>query len=228
MDYTGRMRFALVLLVWAVPAFAADPVPLFNGKNLDGWEVIGDGQWTVLRDGTIVGQRTADLRKFFAPPATPPGRGWIDTQSWLYTVRNDYTEFDLHVEYWTKTGGNSGISIRDTSRAKWGIVTPPDYTKTPSKIGYEIQINNRYPDPHPSGSIYGFADAPKDSQRDDDWNAMDIVSRKDRIAVSINGRLVAEHAGDPNRSKTGPLGLQLHDQFSIVHFRNVRIRELGR
>jgi hypothetical protein len=222
------MRFALVLLISAAPAFAADPVPMFNGKNLDGWEVIGDGQWTVMRDGTIVGQRTADFRKLFAAGATPPGRGWIDTQSWLYTVRNDYGEFDLHLEYWTKTHGNSGVSIRDTSRAKWGIVTPPDYTKTPSKIGYEIQINNRYPDPHPSGSIYGFADAPKDGQRDDDWNAMDIVSRKDKITVSINGRVVAEHAGDPNRSKTGPIGLQLHDQFSIVQFRNVRIRELGR
>jgi hypothetical protein len=228
MDYTVPMRFALVLLLWAAPAFAADPVPMFNGKNLDGWEVIGDGQWTVMRDGTIVGQRTADFRKLFAPGATSPGRGWIDTQSWLYTTRNDYGEFDLHLEYWTKSHGNSGVSIRDTSRGKWGIVTPPDYTKTPSKIGYEIQINNRYPDPHPSGSIYGFADAPKDSQRDDDWNAMDIVSRKDKITVSINGRVVAEHAGDPNRSKIGPIGLQLHDQFSIVLFRNVRIRELGR
>ena len=228
MDYTGAMRLALVLLISVAPAFAADPVPMFNGRNLDGWEVIGDGQWTVMRDGTIVGQRTADFRKLFAAGATPPGRGWIDTQSWLYTVRNDYGEFDLHLEYWTKTHGNSGVSIRDTSRAKWGIVTPPDYTKTPSKIGYEIQINNRYPDPHASGSIYGFADAPKDGQRDDDWNTMDIVSRKDKITVSINGRVVAEHAGDPNRSKTGPIGLQLHDQFSIVHFRNVRIREVGR
>ena len=71
-------------------------------------------------------------------------------------------------------------------------------------------------------------DAPKDAQHDDDWNTMDIVSRKDKITVSINGRVVAEHAGDPNRSKTGPIGLQLHDQFSIVQFRNVRIKEVGK
>ena len=103
----------------------------------------------------------------------------MDTQSWLYTRRNDFGEFDLHLEYWTKTTGNSGVSIRDTSRAKWAIVTPPDYTRTPSKIGYEIQINNRFPDPHPSGSIYGFVDAPNDAQHDDDWNAMDISSRND-------------------------------------------------
>ena len=88
----------------------------------------------------------------------------------------------------------SGISIRDVSRAKAAIQTPPDYTHTPSKIGYEIQINNRFPDPHPSGSIYGFVDAPKDAQRDDDWNSMDILSRNEKITIKLNGRVVAEHA----------------------------------
>jgi hypothetical protein len=226
------MKFALLLALAAVPALAADGKPLFNGKNLDGWEVIGDGQWTVMADGTILGQRIGDLRKTLVPggPFSTPQqfKSWVDTQSWLYTKRNDFGEFDLHLEYWTKTTGNSGVSIRDTSRAKWAIITPPDYTHTPSKIGYEIQINNRFPDPHPSGSIYGFMDAPKDAQREDDWNAMDIVSRNDKITIRLNGRVVAEHAGDPKRSKTGPIGLQLHDQFSILMVRNVRIRELGK
>jgi hypothetical protein len=183
-----------------------------------------------MADGTVLGQRITDLRKQFVPggPLSTPQlfKGWVDTQSWLYTKRNDFGEFDLHLEYWTKTTGNSGVSIRDTSRAKSAIITPPDYTKTPSKIGYEIQINNRFPDPHPSGSIYGFVDAPKDAQRDDDWNSMDIISRNDKITVRLNGRVVAEHAGDPQRSKVGPIGLQLHDQFSIIMFRNVRIVEV--
>jgi hypothetical protein len=69
-------------------------------------------------------------------------------------------------------------------------------------------------------------DAPKDAQREDDWNAMDIRSRNDKITILLNGRVVAEHAGDPQRSKTGPIGLQLHDQFSISQFRNIRITEL--
>ena len=164
--------------------------PLFNGKNLDGWQVIGDGQWTVMADGTLLGQRTGDYRKIFVPggPLTTPAqfKSWVDTQSWLYTSRNDFGEFDLHLEYWTKTTGNSGVSIRDVSRASAAIVTPPDYTHTPSKIGYEIQINNRFPDPHPSGSIYGFMDAPKDAQHDDEWNSMDILSRNDKITVKLN------------------------------------------
>ena len=164
---------------------AGDERALFNGKNLDGWEVIGDGQWTVMADGTLLGQRIGDYRKMLVPggplPTPPQFKGWVDTQSWLYTTRNDFGEFDLHLEYWTKTTGNSGASIRDVSRAKAAIITPPDYTHTPSKIGYEIQINNRFPDPHPSGSIYGFVDAPKDAQHDDDWNSMDIWSRTTKL-----------------------------------------------
>jgi hypothetical protein len=212
------------------PVRAADAKPLFNGKNLDGWEIIGDGQWTVMADGTLVGQRTGDLRKLLVPggpmATAKDFSNWVNAQSWLYTKRNDFGEFDLHVEFWTKSAGNSGVSIRDTSRAKWAVMVPPDYTKTPSKIGYEIQINNKYPDPHPTGSIYGFMDAPKDALREDDWNAMDIRSRNDKITILLNGRVVAEHAGDPARSKTGPIGLQLHDQFSIIQFRNIRITEL--
>ena len=43
-----------------------------NGLVCEHVEVIGDGQWTVMSDGTILGQRTGDLRKLFAPGATPP------------------------------------------------------------------------------------------------------------------------------------------------------------
>jgi len=57
---------------------------------------------------------------------------------------------------------------------------------------------------------------------------MDIISRTGKITIRLNGRVVAEHPGDPQRSKTGPIGLQLHDQFSIVMFRNIRITEIGR
>jgi hypothetical protein len=221
-----------LLLLLTVSGLTADWKPLLNGKNLDGWEVIGDGQWTVMGDGTLLGQRIGDYRKVLVPggplPTPEQFKSWVDTQSWLYTVRNDFGEFDLDLDYWTKTTGNSGVSLRDPTRAKWGVTTPPDYKRTPSKMGYEIQINNRFPDPHPSGSIYGFVDAPKDAQHEDDWNHMEISSRNEKITIRLNGRVVAEHAGDPQRPKSGPIGLQLHDQFSIIMFRNIRIRELGR
>src|SRR5437660_11219311 len=93
------------------------------------------------------------------------------------------------------------------------------------KTAYEIQINNRFPDPHPTGSIYGFKDAEGDFLKENDWNTLDIESRTESIRVKLNGHVVAEHAGDPARSKTGPIGLQLHDRFTTAMVRTVRIRE---
>jgi hypothetical protein len=193
------------------PAPAADWTHLANGKDLAGWEMIGDGIWTVMRDGTILGQRHPKSVK----------------QSWLYT-KKDFREFDLSLEYWTRDGGNSGISIRDTSRAKYACGSDWVADKTPSHIGYEIQIamspgESKYP----SGSIYLFAPARTGVQVQNDWNRMEIESRDNRIVVKLNGLAVAEHPGDPHRSKTGPVGLQLHDPASIVMFRNIRIREIS-
>src|ERR1700730_10673908 len=109
-----RSRLLLAQILFLAPLTAADWRQLVT-NNMDGWEVIGDGQWTVMADGTLLGQRTSDLRKMFVPggplPTPPQFKGWIDTQSWLYTKRDDFGEFDLHLEYWTKTTGNSGVSI---------------------------------------------------------------------------------------------------------------------
>ena len=57
------------------------PESLFNGKNLDGWEVRGDSRWTVLKDGTLVGVR---------PHANPFKEGPITRESmlnWFYYQR---------------------------------------------------------------------------------------------------------------------------------------------
>jgi hypothetical protein len=226
------MTRVTVLLLIAAAAFAQAKrprgyQPLFDGKTLNGWEPLGDGQWTVLADGTLVGQRVWD-RKLLAPGGkiTTPReyQAWLDRQAWLYTTA-EYGNFDLHVEFWTKTTGNSGISLRDPSRGKYGIQDPPDFTRTPAKLGYEIQINNRYPDPTPTGSVYTFNKASTEAMKEDQWNTFDIEVRTATIRVKLNGRLVADIACDPKRPVRGPIGLQLHDQFSLVMFRNVWIRE---
>jgi hypothetical protein len=182
-----------------------------------------------MRDGTLVGQR--DLQTVFRhqPVLADPQqyRAWLYNQAWLYTTRS-FGEFDLRLDYWLRWRGNSGVSIRDTTRAKYAIATPADFSRTPSKTGYEIQISNGYPDQHPTGSIYTFVKAKEGAQVENNWNTLEIESRRDRIRVKVNGQAVAEHPGDPARSKTGPIGLQLHDQFSVAMFRNIRIREIGR
>jgi len=208
---TSHMRPLILILALSNFLSAADWQSLSNGKNLDGWEVVGDGLWSVMRDGTILGQRGDKALH----------------QAWLYT-KKDFREFDLRLEYWTRERGNSGISIRDTSRGKYACGENWKADQTPSHIGYEIQIwMGPESTDYPSGSVYLFDKAKTGVQIPNDWNVMEIESRDAMIRVKINGTVVSQSPGDAARSKTGPIGLQLHDPTSIVMFRNIRIREIG-
>ena len=211
--------------------------PLLNGRNLDGWEARGECTWTVLKDGTLLGQRTHPEPSKTWPIDQKTFRSWVNPQAWLYTVRDDFAEYDLHAEFWLPPGGNSGISIRDSSRAHYAINEPdsvhPELAgavkSTPAHIGYEIQIIDDDAEKYPTGSVYLFEAAKlgkPGAMRHNDWNSMEVEVRNGLIRVRLNGETVAESAGDPARSKTGPIGLQLHDRFSFVMFRNVRIREV--
>jgi hypothetical protein len=209
---------------------------LYNGKNLDGWQVRGEGIWTVLHDGTLLGQRRHEAAKA-AFPQWPVDlkqmQSWWSRQAWLYTER-EFGEFDLHVEYWLPPAGNSGISIRDVTRGDYVIGGTPDpalrerskFKGSPAHVGYEIQILDQEKAQYPSGSVYLFQAAKTGAQKRAEWNSMDIESRNQMIRVKINGQTVAESPGDPERSKVGPIGLQLHDQFTFVMFRNIRLREV--
>ena len=228
------MRLFASIVVFAFTLEGQSWENLLNGRNLDGWQVRGEGIWTVLKDGTLLGQRRHEsLSRPFAEWPVDQKRyaAWLNRQAWLYTER-EFGNFDLHLEYFVPPRGNSGISIRDVSRAYYvtdlpaGSPAPPPTKQkgSPAHVGYEIQIIDGDNQKFPSGSIYLFAAAKTGLQKPADWNSLEVESRKDMIRVKVNGSVVAEHPGDPERSKTGPIGLQLHDQFTWVMFRNIRIR----
>lgn len=231
------VRATIFVLALSIHAHSQDWTPLFDGKNLDAWEVRGEAIWTVLPDGTLLGQRrhkaVANPFGDAWPVPQKQFRDWVYQQAWLYT-RREFGEFDLHVEYLIPPRQNSGVSIRDQSRAHWVIDEPdsvwtPKDTKlkgSPAHVGYEIQIIDGDNDRYSSGSVYLFAAAKKGVQKSGVWNSMDIESRNDIIRVKLNGTPVAESPGDPARSKAGPIGLQLHDQFTFAMFRNIRIRTI--
>jgi hypothetical protein len=64
-------------------------VTLFDGKNLENWNRIGDANWT-LADGVV----TADK-----------GTGFL-------VSKNSYGDFQLRAEFWVDDDANSGIFIR--------------------------------------------------------------------------------------------------------------------
>lgn len=225
MKLVAKVVGGMLLLACSCALSAEEWKSLFNGRNLDGWQVQGESVWTVMKDGTLVGQRTHPLGDPFQtwPLTKEQYHKWLNQQSWLYTVK-DFDQYDLHVEYWIPAGGNSGVSIRDTSRGRYSFGPEDDGRPTPSHIGYEIQILAEEKAKYPTGSVYLFTPAKTGMQKADDWNTMEIESRHDMIRVRLNGQVVAESPGDPSRPKAGPIGLQLHDRFSWVLFRNIKIK----
>jgi hypothetical protein len=188
------------------------------------WDMRGLGLWHLQRDGTLIGQRDVvnygPRKQWF--DSQRAWRAWNDQQAWIYT-KDEFGDFDLRFEYWLRSGGNSGVAVWDPTRGEAGIADPPDFRKTPSRVAYEIQLANEYPDPQPTGSIYGVAKAETGAHVDNEWNTMEIEGRSDMLRIRINGKPVAQHATLPDRPKRGPIGLQLHDQYSVMMIRNLRL-----
>ena len=210
MFFAARLSVALLAAATLNAQSPGPWVDLFPKGSLDSVESIGDGIWHALSDGAIVGERD---------------RRAASHQAWIYT-KKDYRQFDLRFDYWLRHNENSGISIRDTSRARWAHGVEWDPNKTRSHIGYEIQIYGGPIDRYSSGSLYLFQAADKGHERFDNWNSMEIQARDDLIRVFLNGVKVMEHPGDPARSKFGPIGFQLHDAHTVIMFKDVKIREI--
>ncbi len=208
-----RIAFALLLLVpTAATAQTGDGFEsLFNGKNLDGWEVResrpGDkDKWTVKGDLIV----------------TKPGGGWIGTKKM-------YGDFVLKLEWRIFAGGNSGVFLR---------VPDVKSKESPSALGMEIQILD---DDAPQykgklkpyqycGGLYHFQGPSKKMFKGaGEWNAYEITCKGDAIRVVFNGEKVidadaSKDAVMSKRPKKGFIGLQNHS--SAVEFRKVTIKSL--
>lgn len=84
-------------------------------------------------------------------------------------------------------------------------------------------INHAEPQKYESGSIYLFQAANRNVIQRDGWNLLEVESRKGGMRVKLNGQEVAAHPGDPARPTRGPIGLQLHDQNTVIEFRRIEI-----
>ena len=193
---------ALALLSFAVQDF----VPLFNGKDLEGWEAVGGTMdcW-VFQDGRVV---------------CKGGKG-----GWLCT-KEQYGDFEVELDYNVPAGGNSGVFIRapregHTSKLGMEIQLLDD----DAAIHKDIK-----PFQH-TASIYGVVAPSKAAQKKaGEWGTIRIRCQGDRVTVTLNGEQVVDadmskHEELKGRPRKGYLGLQNHG--SGVDFRNVRLKKLG-
>src|SRR5260370_33376994 len=82
------MRSLPILLLLSGLLHAQEWRPLLNGKNLDGWEIRGDGIWTVMKDGTLIGHRPHPHRNPSGAWPVPRKQesDWAGPRAWLYTA----------------------------------------------------------------------------------------------------------------------------------------------
>lgn len=204
---TRHLQLAIVwLLVFASVACADECyfTPLFNGRDLSGWEGVtsdASASWKV-EDGAIV--------------CTGHQGTWLRS-------KEQYGDFNLRFEYRLLPGGNSGIYLR----------VPADGAHREGG-GAEVQLLDdsaeRYKNIGPAqfcGSIYQVAPAKAHVSRPPgQWNTMEIDCQGAAYRITHNGVVIvdateAEFPELGKRFSKGYLGLQNHDEE--VWFRNLRI-----
>jgi hypothetical protein len=206
-------RFALLVLI-ACSAFAAESgfTDLFNGKNLDGWTLVGGrGPGYVVENGILV--------------CPADGGGNLLTEK-------DYANFILRLDFKMEPAGNNGVGIRAPLTG--------DIAYSGMEIQILDQDHPKYKNLQPwqrTGSVYHVAAAQKDALKPaGEWNSYEITANGKKITVKLNGTVIndadlstvtdpailAKHPGI--QRTTGRIGFLGHG--TRVEFRNIRIREL--
>lgn len=197
--------FGLLSALLCMTLSAADTEfePLFNGKDLSGWD--GDLTLWKVADEAIVGDS--------------PG---VKHNQFLKTKR-DYEDFELRLEFRLKDGvGNSGIQFRSK---------PVENSTEVS--GYQADIGENYwgclYDESRRNKVLVQADAKlNDVLKKGDWNEYVIRAAGDHITLTINGVKTVDYRElDADIPRTGFIALQVHSGPPLkVEFRKIRIREI--
>lgn len=172
--------------------------PIFNGKDLSGWNVPSPNPFWRVENGVLIGTNDEKL-----------------TGSMLRT-KKAYGDFVLEFDARWNGEIDSGVMFREpelqlqigVSRSLKRDLTGSFYVR---KIGYPES---------------GQAKNIKAVLKPGDWNAFRLEARGSTFTVWINGRKVSTYI-DKKFPGPGPLGLQIHANLEMtVEFRNIRAAEL--
>lgn len=212
-------------------ALAAEPdggdwVPLFDGKTLDGWEVLEDEGNFFVEDDDIVGETEAGIKG-----------------SYLCT-KQSYDDFVLELEFKVDRGLNSGVQIR-TDIHKEDVTTLYMSGRLELKLrsftagqifGYQIEIDTS--ERAWSAGLYEvgrrgwlqtleYNEPARKAYKQDEWNTLRIQAVGDSIKTWLNG-VPATDTRDA-WCRAGRIGFQLHgtkESGKQMRFRKIRIQEL--
>lgn len=215
---THRLTLFALGLCFALAAntCAADDeqgfVSLFDGKSLDGWQLIGQrGPGYIVEDGVLVCPKDGGGKLF---------------------TKKEYDNFILRFEYWVEPGGNNGIGLRAPLEGDAAYAGMESQILDDDAPQYAKLLPGQY-----HGSIYKVLPAKRGApKKAGEWNTEEIVCDGRHITVTVNGKVTVdgnlddvtdpatlkEHPG--MQRKSGHVGFLGHN--SLVKFRNIRIKPL--
>jgi hypothetical protein len=188
-------------LIMAAQNQSKAPTALFNGKNLDGWNIHGTEKWYV-KDGILICE--SGPKKEY---------GYLATQQ-------QFKNFDLTLEFKQEANGNSGVFFRSsldgTRISGWQAeVAPPGNN---SGGIYESYGRGWLIQPNPK------LDA---ALKMGDWNTMRIRVVNDHVTTWLNGQQMIDLYDEKIGQAKGQIALQIHDGGGIkVNWRNIQVIEL--
>jgi len=209
------IKSGIVLLAAGVVVSAVKPgfAPLFNGKNLDGWQIVGQkGSGYVVENELLV------------CPADGGGN--------LFTTK-EYSNFILRFEFRLFEGSNDGIGIRAPLEGDAAYVGMEIQSLDDGAPRYQGRLTPaQY-----HGSIYDVIPAKQGFKKPTgEWNTEEITAKGRLIKVVLNGTTIVDADLDSVRDPavlkkhpglarpSGHIGLLGHG--TRVEFRNIRIQEL--
>jgi hypothetical protein len=177
-------------------------VTLFDGKNLDNFNKVGDANWRI-EDGAVVADK---------------GNGFLVT-------KEAYGDFQLRAEFWVDPDANSGIFIRCTDPDKitatnayevniWDDRPEKDYG-----TGAIVGVAKVDPMPRATGQWNVYEITAKGDTFTVILNGKKTVEGKDGKFAS--GRIALQH-GLGNKDAAGVV-----NDKGVVKFRKVEIKKLG-
>lgn len=172
--------------------------PLWNGKNFDGWEKIGGGDWEI-QNGVLRGVNTQAEPQF----------GHLIT-------KKEFKNFAIRLKFLAKRG-NSGLYFRVQQGGPAGVQGLQADIDPEQNTGgiYDISGRGWLVQPKP--------EEVKKWQKPNEWNELSLVALGPRIVVHLNGYKTADIKDSLSRPK-GSIALQLHGGQEVeVFFKEIEI-----
>ncbi|WP_417362985.1 3-keto-disaccharide hydrolase [Galbibacter sp.] len=199
------MRIAITmigLLLLGVSTSCQSTSSLFNGKNLDGWQVYGTEKWYVNDEGLLVSESGPDKQY-----------GYLATDK-------TFKDFEITAEFKQEDNGNSGIFFRSdiegTKISGWQAeVAPPNHD-----TGGVYESYGR-------GWLIKPAKEKDQYLKFGEWNTMKVRVVGDHVTTWLNGKEMVDFTDEKIGEASGKIALQIHDGGGIkVFWKNIKIKEL--